>query len=179
MNHHLERQLVSPHHNLCLWQLSGDQNTLKDNTTNTWGHREGNASDDAIYSLWDGTLVTSSGKIDSRYVSVSPRKMFISILLFSFHLVAFSTCRMTLDMHNDLCVAVHIQTLFFHFINSTFELEEFSEEFAHFISWSVENETAKNKMTCLKSPLRGGSKSLLSLRLFPDFRGLQHPSQQP
>lgn len=85
--------------------------------------------------------MTSSGKIDSRYVSVSPRKMFISILLFSFHLVAFSTCRKTLDMHNDLCVAVHIQTLLFHFINSTFELEEFSEEFAHFISLSVENET--------------------------------------
>lgn len=67
--------------------------------------------------------------------------MFISILLFSSHLVAFSTCRMTLDMHNDLCVAAHSQTLFFHFINSTFELEEFSEEVACFISLSVENET--------------------------------------
>lgn len=49
--------------------------------------------------------------------------MLISILQFFFHLVAFSTCRITLYVHNDLCVAVHIQTLFFHFINSTFELE--------------------------------------------------------
>lgn len=77
-------------------------------------------------------------------------------------------------MHSDLYLLISKYYFRISKNHRTFELEEFSKGFIGFISSCAENEPQRNKVTCLKSYPRSGTKSLMSLRVFPNS-GKLHP----